>query len=151
MGDWSTQQDFSGPWASSDAQEVTLTCSTSDSSFSSTNLRDAISIQVENKAAPQKKVIDVLYNTHFSCFLADINRPKRNFAQGYTDIRDADVFSVQIENTSGEDVYIPVMIYLRGPANPTGLVPMIWVKEDDADDAEYVPSGIKGASLICVC
>eukprot|EP00804_Cyclotella_cryptica_P028733 CCRYP_008242-RA/>CCRYP_008242-RA protein AED:0.02 eAED:0.02 QI:498/1/1/1/1/1/2/95/802 len=141
LGDWSTQQLFSGPWVSTQTQEVTLSCNVIGPSCSSAKLQDEVTFEVHNKSA-SPQAFDVSYNTHFSCFVADIKHPKRNFPSGYTEIRDADIFNVQIDNASTENVYIPVMFYVLSPANITGLVPMLWVPEDETNDNSYVPSGI---------
>jgi hypothetical protein len=139
LGDWSTEQLFSDQWTSNQVQEVTLSCTVIKSS---SNLQDVISFDVTNKSALAQK-FTVSYDAHFSCFVADIQNPKRNFATGYTDIRDADILSVEVENASDDNIYIPVMFYLRAPANPTGVVPMLWVPpKDDTNEAEYIPSGI---------
>lgn len=135
------QQRFSGPWASNQTQEVTLSCSVVGLSSSSAKLQDEVAVEVNNKGAPSQ-VFDVSYDAHFSCFVANIEHPKRNFPSGYTEIRDADIFKVQIDNASTENIYIPVMFYLLSPANITGLVPMLWIPEDETNDNTYVPSGI---------
>lgn len=138
LGDWTTNQTFSSPWSSNESKEVTLTCNVAESLVTSANQQDFVSFNVTNKSFPSQQ-FNVSYDKHFSCFVVDIQNPSRNFSVGYTDIRDADIFTVQIDNASCESIYIPVMFFMRQPANPTGLVPMIWVR-DDTD--EYVPSGI---------
>lgn len=134
LGDWTTEESFSSPWESNKFKEVTLTCNVVDSSSSSIS---AASIKVVNKGTPTES-FDASYSKHFSCYIIDVKNPTRKFAVGYTDIRDADVLGVQIDNNSNQNMYVPIMFFMRGPANPTGLVPMIWVKDGD----EYVPSGI---------
>jgi hypothetical protein len=140
LGDWTTQQSFSSPWLSTESREVTLTCNVVDANSTSASLQDQISFKVVNKGTPTES-FNVSYENHFSCFVVDIKNPTRTFPVGYTDIRDADTFSVDIDNKSDQNIYIPIMFFLRPPANPTGLVPMIWVL-DDISDNDYVPSGI---------
>ena len=140
LGAWMIQQSFSSPWPSTETKEVTLACSINDGSFkSSAALQDALSFEVVNRNTSSES-FEVSYSTHFSCFIVDIKNPTRNFAVGYTDIRDADIFNVQIDNSTDDNIYVPMMFFVRGPANPTGLVPMIWIADKDTDD--YVPSGI---------
>lgn len=139
LGDWTTTQTFSNNWDSNESQEVTMTCNSRYTSLTSADLQKLISLNVTDKSK-QTEQFNTSHDRHFSCFVVDINNPTRNFPVGYTDIRDADIFSVQINNISDDDVYIPVMFFVRQPANPTGLVPMIWVPDEDTD--EYVPSGI---------
>jgi hypothetical protein len=139
LGKWTTQQSFTSPWSSDETKEVTLTCNVVGSSSITSSLQEAISFQVTNKSNPSE-AFDVSHDVHFSCFVVDIKNPTRTFPVGYTDIRDADILNVQIENTSNDNVYIPTMFYMRGPANVTGCVPMIWILDEETD--EYVPSGI---------
>ena len=56
-------------------------------------------------------------------------------SSGYTDIRDYDEFDLVVENTGETAVKVPLMFYLRNPANITGMVPILC-------DADGVPTGI---------
>ena len=144
LGDWTTIQPFTdGPWSADKGQTVTIACSVNGlhNAYSGL-LQDNVTIGVENKGAGTTQTFDVTYDVHYSCFVVNIESPHRNFEIGYTDIRDADVFGVQIENKSDEIIYVPVMFYLLSPANITGLVPMLWVPQDADDSSQYVPSGI---------
>ena len=143
FGDWSVQQPFAGPWAAPKSEEVSLACNVVSAS---SKLQDTVQMTVTNKdkaAGSPPQTFAVAFDTHFSCFKVDINRPKRSFASGYTDIRDHDVFGVDVENVSQESIYVPVLFHLFPAANITGLVPMIYVQEDgNNDDSPFVPSGI---------
>ena len=143
FGDWSVQQPFAGPWASPKKEEVTLEC---NAVSTSSKLQDTVKINVVNKskaAGSPPQSFDAVFDPHFSCFKVDITRPKRDYATGYTDIRDNDVFGVEIENSSEERIYAPILFHLCPAANITGLVPMIYVQEDgEISDSPFVPSAI---------
>jgi len=122
---------------------VTLECNVVSAS---SKLQDTVKINVVNKskaAGSPPQSFDAVFDTHFSCFKVDIMNPKRDYATGYTDIRDHDVFGVEIENSSVERTYVPILFHLCPAANITGLVPMIYVQEDGKiSDSQFIPSAI---------
>lgn len=128
--DWSIQQSFAGTWTSAKRKKVTLLClATSD--FNRKRMEDAVEIAVRNETISPIQEFEVKYSAYYSCFVADINKPKRKFRVGYTDIRDCDDFTVQIENSSGIPLYVPVLFFVRPPANITGLVPILCYANGD--------------------
>ena len=139
--DWSIQHYFSGPWTSENTEEITLGCAVNKSS-NSNMMQDMIKIVVKNETIKPSQDFAVTYDAHYSCFVADINKPKRKFQVGYCDIRDCDDFTLNIENSSIDSLYIPVLFYVRPAANITGLVPMIYVANNKEIDAKFVQSAI---------
>lgn len=82
------------------------------------------------------QVLETDFSNHFNCFLLAKNGfINRNFTGGYTDIRDYDLFHIQVHNDNDDDMYVPILLFVQYLANPTGLCPIIC-------DKNYQPTGI---------
>ena len=76
------------------------------------------------------------YSDHFNCYLlAKDGLIDRKFEANYTDIRDYDLFHIQVNNQSDNDKYVPILLFVQHLANPTGLCPIIC-------DKNFEPTGI---------
>lgn len=76
------------------------------------------------------------FSDHFNCYLlAKDGLIDRSFQGGYTDIRDYDLFHIQINNQTNSDKYIPILLFVQYLANATGLCPIIC-------DMNFEPTGI---------
>ena len=84
---------------------------------------------------PNGQTMHAAFDDDYYCYKAEIKHLKRNWKQGYTDIRNYDEFTITISHSQAESTYLPFLLYLRKPANITGLCPIIC-------DAEGHPTGI---------
>jgi len=146
--EWMTEPQCLEYSSSPTNQEVSLKCDCcpSKDDEAPTTLQEDVTFQVHNHSAPCQ-TFDVTYDDHFSCFVVDIPKPTRKFKINYTDIRNADIFQVDVDDSSSmnKKESIPILFHLNPAANITGLVPMIWMKEEEdgrENSSKYAPSGI---------
>ncbi|MGJ8672712.1 LamG domain-containing protein [Rubritalea sp.] len=71
------------------------------------------------------QTINAAFNPEWNCHLAEVKKLKRSWKSGYTDIRDYDEFTLEIENKNKSASEVPFVLYLRNVANITGLVPLL--------------------------
>ena len=75
------------------------------------------------------------FDKEYNCFLVDVLHPHRKFPTGYYPIRNYDEFQFQVRNLTPVGNYVPVCLYLRPPANVTGMSAMLC-------DEQYNPLGV---------
>ena len=78
--------------------------------------------------------IPVRFDHTKNCYVASVNRLKRSWKTGYTDIRHYDDFKITVKG-AGSKGAVPFLLDLRPPANVTGLCPVLC-------DASGRPTGI---------
>jgi hypothetical protein len=129
LGEYLAEQQVAGVWALGKKQQFNLTCDLGEDAEAQ---QGAVSIQV---TAPGDAPYPVKFDSTFNCYVAEVHRKNRGWGTGYTDIRNYDEFDVVVENRGESAVNVPFMLYLRNPAQITGMLPMLC-------DADGVPTGI---------
>ena len=85
-----------------------------------------LSLKVSSAAG---QVFPVALDPVKNCWVASVSALKRTFKTGNTDIRDYDEFSITIDHPGNTEKAIPFLLDLRGPANITGLCPILCHKD----------------------
>jgi uncharacterized protein YlaN (UPF0358 family) len=125
-GHWNQEEKVEGRWLQDETKTVSLTCRVP------TEMQVApadISVTAENGQR-----FPVRFDDTKDCYVASVNRLKRNWPTGYTDIRHYDEFIINVNRTEASDP-IRFLLDLRPPANITGLCPILC-------DEEGRPTGI---------
>ncbi|MHC4370477.1 MAG: hypothetical protein ACYSW8_22935 [Planctomycetota bacterium] len=115
-GQWSQEEKVEGRWQQEETKTISMTC------------RVPIAVQVPSAnisvAAENGQSFPVHFDDTKDCYVASVNRLKRNWPTGYTDIRHYDEFTITVDR-SGTNEPIPFLLDLRVPANITGLCPIL--------------------------
>lgn len=115
---WEARAPAIDQWDIGQTKSLTLNCNLTPE----TAPKDQTSVVVRTTDDQQ---ITSVFNTELNCQVAEIKKIERDWKTGYTDIRDYDEFTLEIDNTSESAGEIPFMLYLRNVANITGLVPIL--------------------------
>jgi hypothetical protein len=126
--DWNAKKHFPEPWEAGDKQSLTLLCDLRKKPM------PAPELTVEVGTVDHQR-IDAPFDEKRNAYTAVIEKIKRGWKGGYTDIRNYDDLSITVENSGREDLQVPVLIDLRSVANITGLCPILC-------DEKGVPTGI---------
>ena len=125
-GYWNREEKVEGPWQQDDTMTVSMTC------------RVPTAMQVPSADISVTAENGQRFPVHFDdtkdCYVASVNRLKRNWPTGYTDIRHYDEFTITVDRSDTNEP-IPFLLDLRAPANITGLCPILC-------DDEGRPTGI---------
>jgi hypothetical protein len=125
-GQWSQEEKVEGRWQQDEMKTVSMTC------------RVPIAVQVPSAnisvAAENGQSFPVNFDDTKDCYVASVNRLKRNWPTGYTDIRRYDEFTINVDRSDTNEP-VPFLLDLRPPANITGLCPILC-------DGEGRPTGI---------
>ncbi|MCP4785504.1 MAG: hypothetical protein GY878_18315 [Fuerstiella sp.] len=116
MGSWSKEKKVEGTWQQGEKQSVSLHCPVASS-------RDVPPENITVTAANDQR-FPVRFDVTRNCYVASVNRLKRSWRTGYTDIRHYDDFRITIKG-SGSKRAVPFLLDLRPPANITGLCPIL--------------------------
>jgi hypothetical protein len=119
-GTWEKRSTPIDQWAIGESRSLTLNCALSPEQPASADPDPQIVLHTEDGQA-----IPASFNPSLNAYITEIKQLKRQWATGYTDIRNYDDFTIEINNTSERADTIPFMLYLRQVANITGLVPML--------------------------
>ena len=115
-GTWSREERIDGIWKPGEKKGVSMTCRVP----ASVRAPSAdISVTTEDGQR-----FPVRFDNTRDCYVAAVNRPKRNWPTGYTDIRNYDDFTITVER-SDSNRPVPFLLDLRPPANITGLCPIL--------------------------
>lgn len=125
---WLAEKKVAGVWNSKQVQELTLNCDLQPDA----KVENAISVHVST--TPEGPA-GVEYQQEYNAYVSEVRRTKRGWKAGYTDIRNYDDFAITVENRSDRPTNVPFMLYLRNPAQITGMLPMLC-------DEQGVPIGI---------
>jgi hypothetical protein len=123
---WDKMLPVHGEWRTGIVRSMTVNCDMAQAPS-----KDA-SIQV---ATADGQSIQATFDPDFYCYKAEIKKIKRTWKSGYTDIRNYDEFKITIDQPTDNPVRVPFLLYLRKPANITGLCPILC-------DTDGVPTGI---------
>jgi hypothetical protein len=125
--DWSFEKSFL-PNPPKGTVSIALNCNVSTS-------RDQ-PIEMSVTTIPYQPALSAKFSDTYNCFLLSKDGfITRSFQTGWTDIRDYDVFKIEVCNNGIEDTFIPIMLFVEQLANPTGTCPMIC-------DVNFRPTGI---------
>jgi hypothetical protein len=115
-GTWSREEKVEGLWQQDVTKSISMTCRVpATSPVPSAN----ISVTSENGQR-----FPVHFDRTKHCYVASVNRLKRNWPTGYTDIRHYDEFKITIDSSNTNDP-VPFLLDMRPPANVTGLCPIL--------------------------
>ncbi|MGC6427349.1 MAG: hypothetical protein ACON5H_10195 [Akkermansiaceae bacterium] len=115
VGKWSQSTKIQN-WKSGEEKTITLTCHFQEKNHPSPN-----QVTVSHGSGP---AIPIQFDRQKNCLIASVNRLKRSWKSGYTDIRDYDEFKISISGGT-ESQSIPFLLDLRSPANITGICPIL--------------------------
>lgn len=124
----SQQQKITTRWKAGEEKSLTLTCD-----LNSKIKAKPKPIQLTIKDS-RRKNHRVTFDPQRNCHVATINRLKRSWKTGYTDIRNYDDFHLRVSGGTSEKT-IPFLLHLRHPANITGICPILC-------DEDGTPTGI---------
>ena len=127
VGEWHREKRIAGAWKPGQRQHVTLTCNIPGATVPD----ERVSIQVSTPG----QTWPVTFAGGSNCMTAKVKGLQRNWKTGYTDIRDYDEFTIVLENPGKQSTTVPFLLDFTGPANITGLCPILC-------DEEGVPTGI---------
>jgi len=116
MGSWSKEEKVEGAWQQDEKQSVSLHCPVASAGH---DPPEEIAVTTDNDQR-----IPVRFDVAKNCHVASVNRLKRNWKTGYTEIRCYDEFRVTVKD-SGSRSAVPFLLDLRPPANITGLCPIL--------------------------
>lgn len=125
---WHEETRLAGVVNSGREEALTLTCAVEEPSIG----RGALSVQLR---AADNRQVDVSFVPAVNGHVARINRLRRRWKVGYTDVRHYDDFSLSVSNSGKDSALAPFLLELRRVANITGLCPILC-------DAAGVPTGI---------
>lgn len=111
-GHWQREEEIE-TWQGKERKSLSLTCSAA--STPSTEI--AVTLN-------DGQQIPVRFDERKNCSVASVDRLKRDWPTGYTDIRQYDEFRIDVAGT-GSDEPVPFLLDLRRPANVTGLCPIL--------------------------
>jgi len=115
-GTWSREEKVEGLWKQDEKKGVSMTCRVPVARpVPSAN----ISVTTENGQR-----FPVHFDRTKHCYVASVNRLKRNWPTGYTDIHHYDEFKITVDGSNTNDS-IPFLLDMRPPANITGLCPIL--------------------------
>jgi len=126
-GTWRQEVNVEGPWKQGEQKSISMTCHVPSASKVVRSARIAVNTE-GGQSFP------VRFDENKNCYVASVNRLKRNWKTGYTDIRDYDEFKISVDS-SGSKCAVPFLLDMRPPANVTGLCPILC-------DEDGRPSGI---------
>ncbi|MFC5051424.1 LamG domain-containing protein [Rubritalea spongiae] len=115
---WEARSPVLEQWSMNEEQKLTLTCNLNEKKSNQQDL--SVTVHTGDGQA-----IEADFTPELNCHLAEVKNLKREWKTGYTDIRDYDEFTLELENKSDTTREIPFMLYLRKVANITGLVPIL--------------------------
>ncbi len=127
VGEWHSEKRVDGVWKPGQRQRVTLTCKTPGAPVPD----ESVSIQVSSPG----QTWPVTFVDSSNCMTAKVRRVQRTWKAGYTDIRDYDEFTIVVDSPGQQSTAVPFLLEFTGPANITGLCPILC-------DGEGVPTGI---------
>ncbi len=116
MGSWSKEEKVAGAWQQAEKQSISLHCPVASSQ----------DVPPENitVTTTNDQRFPVRFDATRNCYVASVNRLKRSWRTGYTDIRHYDDFQITVKG-SGTKGAVPFLLDLRPPANITGLCPIL--------------------------
>jgi hypothetical protein len=126
-GNWHEKKRIEGVWKPDQRQRVTLTCNLPGAPVPD----ERVSIQVSSPG----QTWPVHFAGDSACMKASAKGVQRTWETGYTDIRDYDEFTILLENPGTQCVSVPFLLDFSGPANITGLCPILC-------DETGVPTGV---------
>ncbi len=113
-----TEKAYTGQWCAATTNELTLTYNAAGRVTSGEGLAVRVSAGTNN-------VLPVTFESAKNCFVASVQKLKRTFKTGYTDIRDYDEFLITVDNAGEDAKEVPFLLDLRDTANITGLCPVL--------------------------
>ena len=128
QGEWVEEQALVAEWKDGDTKTITLNCDLREEAMPASDL----GLVVEATHGPR---VEATFDESKNCYVAQVDDLKRPWKTGYTDIRNYDEFKITVNNVSGQDQKVPLLIDLRDVANITGLVPILC-------DVQGEPTGI---------
>jgi len=115
---WQTKKRVAGTWTTGDRPALTLNCNLDDRHAADR----AVSIDV---STADGQAFPVRFDPAYNCHVAEVKGLKRDFAGGYVKISEYDEFSISIDSQEAVAGTVPFLFDLYGPANITGLVPIL--------------------------
>ena len=126
--EWMVEQPVAATWSEAETKKLTLNCTFRPHAMP----YDGLNVVVDPKDAES---VVAQFDADRNCYIAEVEKLKRSWKTGYTDIRNYDEFTISVNNPSEEELKVPLLLFLRDVANITGLVPMLC-------DAEGKPTGV---------
>jgi hypothetical protein len=119
-GTWSREEKVEELWQQDEKKSISMTCRVPVTSQVPSAI---ISVSTENGQR-----FPVHFDTTKHCYVASVNRLKRNWPTGYTDIRHYDEFKITVDGSNTNDS-VPFLLDMRAPANITGLCPILCLED----------------------
>jgi hypothetical protein len=115
---WETKKRVAGTWTPGDRHALTLNCNMDDRHAADR----AVAIDV---STADGQAFPVRFDPAYNCHVAEVKGLKRDFAGGYVKIAEYDEFLISIDSQEAAAGTVPFLFDLYGPANITGLVPIL--------------------------
>ena len=120
---------ISGPWRMGEKKSLHIRCPVESEAQSG---KSKLQIGVSTPGGQQ---FPVQFNDVLGCHVASVKNLKRRFAGKYVKITDYDVFDIVVDSVRERTEKVPFLLDFHGPANITGLVPILC-------QADGTPTGI---------
>ena len=115
---WQNETVVPGPWKLGGKQELTVNCALDGAPPADGKVSARVS-------TPDGQAFPAPFDPTFSCYVAEVKGLKRSYRGGYVKITDHDEFDIQLDCADDVAGTVPFLLYLRNPANITGLVPIL--------------------------
>ncbi|CAA6691256.1 Unannotated [Lentimonas sp. CC19] len=115
---WEERSSVIEAWDMGDSKTLTLNCDLTPETPATRN--STVTVHTADG-----QTIKSVFQPDLDCQVAEVKKLNRDWKTGYTDIRNYDEFTLEIDNADGNAQEVPFMLYLRKVANITGLVPIL--------------------------
>ncbi len=127
-GKISDAQDISGVWPMGQVKELNVQTSTHDFTKQLKSIEVSATVNCSSN-------LKTSYNPEWLAYTSTVNVMARKWRSGYTDIKNYDEFTINIDNSGFSNKTIPYALHLHSLANTTGLCPILCY-------ADGTPTGI---------
>lgn len=119
---WEIRSPTFESWEIGKTRSLTLNCDLTPKKTAESEV--AITVKTADQQTIQSS-----FNEALNCQVAEVKKLNRKWKTGYTDIRDYDEFTIEIENPNESTQEVPFMLYLRDEGNITGLAPILCLED----------------------
>lgn len=117
-GQWQQERAVAGAWSMGERKALTLTCNLGGGAVAKRAISGALSTS-------HGQQFPVQFDPTKNAYVANVTKLKRSFRGGYVKITDYDAFDIVLNCADDHPAPVPFLLDLRGPANITGLVPIL--------------------------
>lgn len=116
---WKEEKIVKGVWKLGEKKQISLNCNLDDLYDTDRNVSGTLTSTYQNQRFP------IAFDPIMNCYVGEVKGLERSFASGYVKITDYDEFDLVLDCSENSPEPVPFLFYLKGPANVTGLVPIL--------------------------